>query len=148
MTEQLVSVKLFLLDADDRALVLRRSSTHPRHAHAADLPGGVVEPGEQPLTALGRELAEETGLSIEMGSAQLLHAVTDWIPRADDTDARSIVRLTYGLRVPSHAPDVQISWEHEDAAWVSVGTLEVTEFRGAFERAVEYILEKDLWRQL
>lgn len=147
MVNQLVSAKLLLLDAGSNALVLRRSSTHPRHAHAADLPGGVVETGEQPLDALGRELAEETGITLPLENAVLLHSVTDWY---EDTGegAQSVVRLTYGLRLPRRAVKVTVSWEHEDAQWLPVQSLEAHEFRGAFERAVEYILEKDLWRQL
>ena len=54
-----VSVAL-VLDAQDRALVLR---TH-RHVVARDgweLPGGIVDPGEEPIAAAAREAAEETG---------------------------------------------------------------------------------------
>jgi RimJ/RimL family protein N-acetyltransferase/8-oxo-dGTP pyrophosphatase MutT (NUDIX family) len=41
-----------------------------------DLPGGVVEVGESPQRAAGREVLEELGLSIEVGSLML----TDWLP--------------------------------------------------------------------
>jgi 8-oxo-dGTP pyrophosphatase MutT (NUDIX family) len=41
-----------------------------------DLPGGVVEVGESPMLAVGREVAEELGLSIEPGRLVL----TDWLP--------------------------------------------------------------------
>lgn len=49
-----------VLDAEDRVLVLRT------HRHVVDrdgweLPGGVVEPGEDPMAAASREAAEETG---------------------------------------------------------------------------------------
>jgi 8-oxo-dGTP pyrophosphatase MutT (NUDIX family) len=49
-----------VLDADDQVLVLRT------HRHVVDqegweLPGGVVEPGEDPMAAAARETAEETG---------------------------------------------------------------------------------------
>ena len=41
-----------------------------------DLPGGVVEVGESPRLAVGREVAEELGLEIEPGALLL----TDWLP--------------------------------------------------------------------
>jgi RimJ/RimL family protein N-acetyltransferase/8-oxo-dGTP pyrophosphatase MutT (NUDIX family) len=41
-----------------------------------DLPGGVVEVGESPRLAVGREIEEELGLSIEPGDLVL----TDWLP--------------------------------------------------------------------
>ena len=41
-----------------------------------DLPGGVVEVGESPQTAVGREVEEELGLAIPPGALLL----TDWLP--------------------------------------------------------------------
>jgi ADP-ribose pyrophosphatase YjhB (NUDIX family) len=41
-----------------------------------DLPGGVVEVGESPRLAVGREVDEELGLSLEPGALLL----TDWLP--------------------------------------------------------------------
>ena len=41
-----------------------------------DLPGGVVEVGESPRLAVGREIEEELGLSIKAGDLVL----TDWLP--------------------------------------------------------------------
>jgi 8-oxo-dGTP pyrophosphatase MutT (NUDIX family) len=41
-----------------------------------DLPGGVVEVGESPMIAVGREVTEELGLVLETGPLIL----TDWLP--------------------------------------------------------------------
>jgi 8-oxo-dGTP pyrophosphatase MutT (NUDIX family) len=41
-----------------------------------DLPGGVVEVGESPRVAVGREVEEELGLTIAAGDLLL----TDWLP--------------------------------------------------------------------
>ncbi|SHI90790.1 8-oxo-dGTP diphosphatase [Actinomyces denticolens] len=40
----------------------------PQHAGEYELPGGKVESGEEPVTALARELAEEIGASVRLGA--------------------------------------------------------------------------------
>ncbi|NED53759.1 NUDIX domain-containing protein, partial [Micromonospora aurantiaca] len=44
-----------------RVLILRRSVDDPFMAGIEELPSGGVEPGEDLIAALGRELAEEIG---------------------------------------------------------------------------------------
>jgi 8-oxo-dGTP diphosphatase len=55
----IVGVSAVLLRAD-RVLVGRRRGSHGAGTWA--FPGGKVDPGEDPATAVARELAEETGL--------------------------------------------------------------------------------------
>ena len=55
------------LDAPRTLLAARR--TEPPHlAGGWELPGGKVDPGEAPLAALHRELAEELGVTVEVGT--------------------------------------------------------------------------------
>lgn len=63
---QTVIVAAGVLIEDERVLVSRRK----RGTHLAGLwefPGGKVEPGEDPRTALARELSEELGISTRVG---------------------------------------------------------------------------------
>ena len=55
------SVAIVAVDAEGR-LVLARQFREAVRAELLELPAGVVEPGEVPLDAARRELAEETGL--------------------------------------------------------------------------------------
>jgi 8-oxo-dGTP diphosphatase len=48
-------------------LLAARRTEPPRLAGGWELPGGKVDPGEEPLAALHRELAEELGVGIEVG---------------------------------------------------------------------------------
>src|SRR3954452_4880746 len=51
-----------------RTLLAARRTEPPRLAGGWELPGGKVEPGEEPLAALHRELAEELGVRVEVGA--------------------------------------------------------------------------------
>ncbi|MGW7260918.1 (deoxy)nucleoside triphosphate pyrophosphohydrolase [Streptomyces sp. NPDC054834] len=64
MTERIVVVGAALLD-DGRLLAARRSAP-PELAGRWELPGGKVEPGESPESALVRELREELGVEAEL----------------------------------------------------------------------------------
>jgi 8-oxo-dGTP pyrophosphatase MutT (NUDIX family) len=63
------AVRALILADDDRVLLCRFGSPHPAVPTGATgvwtAPGGGVEPGEQPLEALRRELLEETGLIVD-----------------------------------------------------------------------------------
>ena len=63
--------QLLVRDPEDRVLLCRLT-----YKQDWDLPGGVVEVGESPRTAVGREVEEELGLTFEPGALLL----TDWLP--------------------------------------------------------------------
>ncbi len=66
-----------VLDAQGRLLLVLRANEPARGTWS--LPGGRVEPGEDDATAVAREVAEETGLRVDVGT--LAGACTVQAPR-------------------------------------------------------------------
>ena len=106
-TRKLVVAALVADDAG-RVLITQRRADQPLPLQW-ELPGGKVEPGEAPVAALARELAEELGVEVAVGSIwDVLHAV---YPDFD------VVMLVYACRLAPGA--VPRTVEVADLAWVA-----------------------------
>lgn len=77
-----------LLDGDGRCLMQRRPRAS-QHGGLWEFPGGKVEPGEDPATALVRELAEELAIAVAMDALEPVGFATD----------RPVTMLLYRCRV-------------------------------------------------
>jgi len=98
-----------LVDRQGRILMQQRPA-QSQHGGLWEFPGGKLEPGEGPVTALVRELHEELAITVTPGALiPLGFAATD----ADD-GARPVVLLLYGCRIWDGQP---VSQQGTQCVW-------------------------------
>lgn len=108
------AVSALVVDGERRVLLARRA-VEP-DLGLWDTPGGFVEEGEEPTVALRRELLEETGLTVEIGS--FVGMFTDRY--GDGSAAPAVLNLVWEVKIaggePSAADDVsELRWFARDA---------------------------------
>ncbi|MBI4239942.1 NUDIX hydrolase [Candidatus Uhrbacteria bacterium] len=107
---QKITQKALITNSEGKILAIRRTETAPSHPLCWDMPGGACEFGEDPKTAMTREVKEEAGISCP--SLVLFHVVshingeTQWI--------------TLGWAGAINDQDVSLSYEHDEFRWVTV----------------------------
>ncbi|MEU6627058.1 NUDIX domain-containing protein [Streptomyces parvus] len=107
---------------DDRLLLARLSDASPVFMPGLwHLPGGGIDPGEQPVEALARELMEETGL--ELIEAHLLDARTYSARRSGVS--WSLTALFYAVDLGEGEPTVtEVDGSTEAAVWVPLADVQ------------------------
>ena len=107
---------------DGRLLLARLSDASPIFTPGLwHLPGGGIDPGEQPAAALARELLEETGL--ELTAARLLDARTYAVERGGTS--WHLTALFYAVELAAGAPAVTETDGSTDAArWIPLAGLD------------------------
>ncbi|MFD0313057.1 NUDIX hydrolase [Streptomyces flavalbus] len=105
----------------DRLLLARLSDASPVFMPGLwHLPGGGIDPGEQPAEALARELLEETGLRLT--DACLLDART-YVAQRDGV-RWSLTALFYAAAVKDGVPTmIEVDGSTEAVAWVPLADL-------------------------
>lgn len=138
MAATLFVAKAVLLDSNGSFLLLTRSDTHPALAGYFDLPGGMIEPGEEPGEAVTREIKEETGLDVS--DPKVMYATTMLI------GGTSYPTLLYTAKIDATEPDVTLSWEHNAYEWAPLEKLSDVEPQLAptYREALQYIRANDI----
>lgn len=103
-----LTVRAILCDDQGRCLLVRRSAASARFTGCWEWPGGKVDPGEDFMTALHRELAEETGLSIV--SRRFVGATSFELPQTN------VIVLC--METVLAGGELRLSDEHDAAEWV------------------------------
>ena len=88
------------------------------------LPGGHIEEGESPETAVTRETKEEANLELKS---------------VNDLEQRDQVMIYYST---SHSGNVEIDFEHTDWAWVSYNEIDNYNITPKLKQTVKLALEK------
>lgn len=103
-------------DADGRILLCELT-----YKQELDLPGGVVDPGESPATAVSREIREELG--IDVTPRRLL--VVNWLPPWRGWDDATLFLFDLG-RAPDGLADTAVLLEREikGVHWVAPDDLD------------------------
>ena len=108
-----VAVKALIVN-DGKFLIVKRSSGARDNEGLWEMPGGRVEFGELPESALHREVFEEVGLNIT--DSQLL---SSWSLMTDEST--QLIGLNYVCHFEEN--DVSLSTEHDDYLWIEEGQL-------------------------
>jgi 8-oxo-dGTP diphosphatase len=108
-----------------RTLLAARRTEPPRLAGGWELPGGKVELGEEPLAALHRELAEELGVTVEIGAELPAPRSPDgsigWTLSPSYRMRVWLVKVTDGVPAPIEAHDALCTLG--PGKWLDVGWL-------------------------
>ena len=106
-----VGVKVLVQNESGEFLFLRRdASFKPGMPQKWDIPGGRINSEESLMAALGREVKEETSMSLESAD-ELLAAQDIFVDKAEV----HVVRLTYRGKATG---DVKLSDEHDAFKWM------------------------------
>ena len=107
----LIVVAAALVRADERICLQRRPAAK-MHGGLWEFPGGKIEPGETPESALIREIAEELGITLD--PANLVPAAFAGDGGDRTTGKPAVVILLYSCREWAGEPE---AIEAEAAAW-------------------------------
>ncbi|MEU6192090.1 NUDIX hydrolase [Streptomyces sp. NPDC047061] len=118
--QALIAACVFMRDQHDRVLLLRYGPGQPV-AGGWWLPGGMLDHGEDPLTAARREMLEETG--IVLGPALRFLGIDH---RADVDGTGPVLDCFFDGGTLAEETAVRLSDEHDRHALVSVRELAAT----------------------
>ena len=105
------SEKAFIFNEDGKILTIRRTETAPSNPLKWDVPGGVVEFGEDVYDAVKRETLEESGLEVKNLSPFDIYA---YVTSSGD------YWMTVAYKASVAGGEFKVSNEHDLHNWVTI----------------------------
>jgi len=132
LRERKLVVAGLILGNDGRVLIAQRRADQALPLQW-EFPGGKVEPGEAPVAALERELAEELGVTVAVGRVWdvLFHPYPDF----------DLVMLVYACRIVAGEPRAV---EVAAVAWVPPGELPARDILSADRPLVDRLVREGI----
>ncbi len=124
----LVTQKIIVLNKEGKILALRRSKTDPSKPLSWDLPGGLLEDGENLRDAVVREITEETGISVE--KPELIDAF-------DYINGQNKYLICIGYKTNAITTDINLSYEHDMYEWISKEEFLMRDTKGHIRQLLE-----------
>lgn len=102
-------------------LLIARRSAPEKLAGLWEFPGGKLEPGEDPREGAARELAEELGVTVELGEELTSPSAPEYEPgRGWRLNATAVMRLFLGRLAEGSAAPAPLQ-DHDHLQWAAVG---------------------------
>jgi 8-oxo-dGTP diphosphatase len=108
---QRVIVSSAFIFRDSNVLVARRKSDSKIYPGKWELPGGKVEPGEDPSDAANREVMEELGIVVDV---QRPFHVFSQVPERD----LHYIEIAFMCSLSGPEPPMKLT-EHDEARWIT-----------------------------
>ena len=131
-----IAVSAFVLDEDDRLLMIRRTD----NGYYA-LPGGRHELGETMTQTVVRETEEETGIIVEVTSLVGIYSNPDHVMAYDDGEVRQEFSICFRARPVAGAP--RTSDESSEVVWVPRAELDGIEVHPSIRLRIDHGFRTD-----
>lgn len=106
-----------IIVGSDRILLGQRSPDRAFYPNVWDVFGGHIEPGEQPVQTLVREIQEELGITPTQWME--LETISESVPEHDDTTSYDLIVYLYCVTAWSGTPVNLQPDEHSTIQWFS-----------------------------